>query len=65
MHFLYQNGQMGVVLEIFVNGYPTWVKTPLWELRLDTCQNAVANRCLVVMTAVRNRFAKDTSAVRQ
>ena len=29
MHFLYQNGQMGVVLEIFVNGYPTWVKTPL------------------------------------
>ena len=21
---------MGVDLEIFVNGYPTWVKTPLW-----------------------------------
>ena len=35
MHFQYQNRQMRVVLDIFVNGYPTWLKTPLCTLSED------------------------------
>ena len=29
MHFLHKVGRMGAVLDNFVNGYPTWLKTPL------------------------------------
>ena len=60
MHFLYQNGQMGVVLEIFVNGYPTWLKTPLCTV-VQECILAGTNAiydfsCFVIKTIISRYF---------